>query len=242
MDRDVKLKIRSLARRAGLMDTPKPVLVCLGAVSILLLCFALWRFWPAGSASAGQDFQVSIGQESSAQEAQDDSSQAGDAGDATQGKINVDVEGAVRHPGLYELDAGSRVGDAICAAGGMSKKAARGQVNLASVLEDGQQVVVPGKQDLASSGAQGSQAAGGSGSGSSGSSGGGAGGDIAGKININTASASELEQLSGIGESLSQRIIDYRTANGPFASVDELTNVSGIGDARLESIRTQICV
>lgn len=242
MDRDVKLKIRSLARRAGLMDTPKPVLVCLGAVSILLLCFALWRFWPAGPASAGQDFQVSIGQGSSAQEAQDDSSQAGDASDVAQGKISVDVEGAVRHPGLYELDAGSRVGDAISAAGGMSKRAARGQVNLASVLEDGQQVVVPSKQDLASSGAQGSQAAKGSGSGSSGSSGGGAGGDAAGKININTASASELEQLSGIGESLSQRIIDYRMANGPFASVDELTNVSGIGDARLESIRAQICV
>ncbi len=242
MDSDVKLKLRSIARRAGLADTPKPVLACLGVVTVLLLGFALWRFWPAGPASAGHDFSVSTAYEADDASGQGDAlaQDGGDAGgiETASGVICVDVEGAVRHPGLYELEAGSRVGDAVKAAGGMTKKAARGQVNLAAALQDGQQVVVCSKQDVAVSGGQdqSSAAAGMSADGSDG------GSDVQGKININTASATQLQQLSGIGESLSQRIVDYRNANGAFGSVDDLTKVSGIGDARLESIRAQICV
>ena len=241
MDGNVKLKLRSIARRAGLADTPKPVLACLGMVTVLLLGFALWRFWPAGPASAGHDFSVSTAYEADDASGQEDAlaQDGGDAGgiETASGVICVDVEGAVRNPGLYELEAGSRVGDAVKAAGGITKKAVRGQVNLASALQDGQQVVVPSKQDAAVSGGQAQDsaavgvAAGGSGD-----------GDAQGKININTASATQLQQLSGIGESLSQRIVDYRNANGAFGSVDDLTKVSGIGDARLESIRAQICV
>lgn len=241
MDGNVKLKLRSIARRAGLADTPKPVLACLGVVTVLLLGFALWRFWPAGPASAGHDFSVSTAYEADDASGQEDAlaQDGGDAGgiETASGVICVDVEGAVRNPGLYELEAGSRVGDAVKAAGGITKKAVRGQVNLASALQDGQQVVVPSKQDAAVSGGQAQDsaavgvAAGGSGD-----------GDAQGKININTASATQLQQLSGIGESLSQRIVDYRNANGAFGSVDDLTKVSGIGDARLESIRAQICV
>lgn len=241
MDGNVKLKLRSIARRAGLADTPKPVLACLGVVTVLLLGFALWRFWPAGPASAGHDFSVSTAYEADDASGQEDAlaQDGGDAGgiETASGVICVDVEGAVRNPGLYELEAGSRVGDAVKAAGGITKKAVRGQVNLASTLQDGQQVVVPSKQDAAVSGGQAQDsaavdvAAGGSGD-----------GDAQGKININTASATQLQQLSGIGESLSQRIVDYRNANGAFGSVDDLTKVSGIGDARLESIRAQICV
>lgn len=241
MDGNVKLKLRSIVRRAGLADTPKPVLACLGVVTVLLLGFALWRFWPAGPASAGHDFSVSTAYEADDASGQEDAlaQDGGDAGgiETASGVICVDVEGAVRNPGLYELEAGSRVGDAVKAAGGITKKAVRGQVNLASALQDGQQVVVPSKQDAAVSGGQAQDsaavdvAAGGSGD-----------GDAQGKININTASATQLQQLSGIGESLSQRIVDYRNANGAFGSVDDLTKVSGIGDARLESIRAQICV
>lgn len=241
MDGNVKLKLRSIARRAGLADTPKPVLACLGVVTVLLLGFALWRFWPAGPASAGHDFSVSTAYEADDASGQEDAlaQDGGDAGgiETASGVICVDVEGAVRNPGLYELEAGSRVGDAVKAAGGITKKAVRGQVNLAAALQDGQQVMVPSKQDAAVSGGQAQDsaavdvAAGGSGD-----------GDAQGKININTASATQLQQLSGIGESLSQRIVDYRNANGAFGSVDDLTKVSGIGDARLESIRAQICV
>ena len=241
MDGNVKLKLRSIARRAGLADTPKPVLACLGVVTVLLLGFALWRFWPAGPASAGHDFSVSTAYEADDASGQEDAlaQDGGDAGgiETASGVICVDVEGAVRNPGLYELEAGSRVGDAVKAAGGITKKAVRGQVNLASALQDGQQVVVPSKQDAAVSGGQAQDSA------AVGVAAGGSGDGYAqGKININTASATQLQQLSGIGESLSQRIVDYRNANGAFGSVDDLTKVSGIGDARLESIRAQICV
>ena len=241
MAKDVKLRLQSLARRAGLAGVSKPVLVCLGVLMALLLCFALWRFWPAGPASAGSDFSVDISQDGGfASQADDDSGQDGaPAGSGGSEKIKVDVEGAVRHPGLYELTNGSRVGDAVKAAGGTTKKAAKGQVNLAEILQDGQQITVPTKGQVsaaAQSGATGSGTTGSAtGSGSQSSS-------EQDKININTASASELQELSGIGESLSQRIVDYRNANGAFASVDDLVNVSGIGDARLEQIRSKICV
>ena len=132
--------------------------------------------------------------------------------------IAVDVEGEVRHPGLYSLPAGSRAGDAVEAAGGLTKHARAGAVNLAQLLEDGQQVTIPSKKD-AQAAVQEPAADGGA---------------QAGPVNINSASAQELQQLSGIGELLSQRIVDYRSTHGPFASADELTEVPGIGEARLE--------
>lgn len=210
---DLKLKLSCLLRRAGLAKVPQPVLACGGVACVLLLGLALWRFWPAGGAelpAQDADFQVL------SQAVQED---------AGSGTIVVDVEGAVREPGLYELPAGARVGDAVEAAGGLSAKALAGGINLAQSLEDGQQVVVPAKS---------SQQASAAGTGAASSSG--------GLVNINTASAQELQQLSGIGESLSQRIVDYRNANGAFASVDELTQVSGIGEATLEKIRDKVCV
>ena len=237
MDDDLKLKLRSLLRRAGLADTPKHVLACLCIVAVLLIGFALWRFWPAGPATAGQDFAL---------EAQVDDGGNVDTQSVDDGQeikvICVDVEGAVRNPGLYELPQGSRVGDAVAAAGGLGKRAAKGQVNLASALEDGQQVVVPRKGEGAS--ARQGEASGSSVSSSAASRAGTVGqdGSSSGKVNINTATAEQLQQLSGIGEALSQRIVDYRQSNGSFASVDELSKVSGIGSARLAAIRDSICV
>ncbi len=231
MNADSKLKVRSLLRRAGLVDTPKPVLACLCVVAFLLLGFALWRFWPAGPASAGQDFSVDI---QAGQAAGGDASQELSGAPESSVAISVDVEGAVKRPGLYELLAGSRVGDAIEAAGGMTKKAARGAVNLAALVEDGQQVVVPKKGGDSGGGAAPQSSGSASVLGSS--------TDASSKVNINTASAAQLQQLPGIGELLSQRIVDYRQANGSFASVDDLAKVSGIGDTRLASIRNLICV
>ena len=226
---DVKTRAKSLLRRAGLAGAPRPVLVCLCAAAILLLGFALWRFWPAGLASAGQDFSVEIQGESQSESSADAAKDSRDDHDTL---LSVDVEGAVKNPGLYELSLGSRVGDAVEAAGGMTKRAQRGAVNLAAALEDGQLVLIPSKsKNPAAVKGQGS-ADGVSDTAPASSS----------TININTASAAELQQLSGIGESLSQRIVDYRQANGPFSSVDELANVSGIGEARLAAIRDQISV
>jgi competence protein ComEA len=140
--------------------------------------------------------------------------------------ILVDVAGWVRHPGVYEFHDGERVIDAIEAAGGARRGAALDALNLAAPLADGTQVLVPRRQ---ASGSMGSAPS--------------VGGDVtSSKVNINSASAEELETLPGIGEVIAQEILDYRTANGPFASVDDLLDVSGIGEVTLENIRDLVTV
>lgn len=141
--------------------------------------------------------------------------------------IIVDVTGWVHEPGVYEFAQGDRVIDAVDRAGGARNGADLSVLNLAAPLTDGTQVVVP-KQGAAGPGTVGAADAGAVSSG--------------GLININTASATEFETLSGIGEVLAGAIVDYRTENGPFASVDDLENVSGIGPATLEEIRDQVTI
>ncbi|HEY3214653.1 MAG TPA: ComEA family DNA-binding protein [Actinomycetota bacterium] len=139
--------------------------------------------------------------------------------------ILVDVAGWVRRPGVYEFTEGARVIDAIDAAGGARSGAVLEALNLAAPLTDGTQILVPreGQEGVAPAPVTGGAVAG-------------------GLVNVNSAIATELEELPGIGEVIAQRIIDYRTENGPFATVDELLDVSGIGDAILESIRELVTV
>lgn len=141
--------------------------------------------------------------------------------------IIVDVAGWVRRPGVYEFTAGDRVIDAVNRAGGPRKGADLTALNLAAPLADGTQIVVP-KPGGTAPGGMGSS---GTGTGSTGSTGG------ATLVNINTATEPELETLPGVGPVTAAAIIDYRTQNGPFASVDDLIDVSGIGPATLEQIR-----
>ena len=129
-------------------------------------------------------------------------------------EVVVHVAGAVKKPGLIRLPSGSRVADAVEAAGGAAKPRDLDSVNLARVLVDGEQILV-GKAR--------------SESGSTG-------------INVNSASAKELEELPGVGPVLAQRIIDWRTANGPFTSVDDLNSVPGIGDSVLANIKPLVTV
>ena len=142
-------------------------------------------------------------------------------------EVVVHVVGAVRQPGLYRLDEGSRVDDAIRRAGGPRPKAALELVNLASPVADGQQVVVP----LRTAGAATESAA----------APGGAGQEIgetpARRVHLNSATLEELDALPGIGPVTAQKIIDYRTEQGAFSSVEELDAVPGIGPARLEQLK-----
>lgn len=133
------------------------------------------------------------------------------------GALVVHVAGAVREPGVVRLRDGDRVGDAIDAAGGWSGGADRAGVNLAARVVDGQQVVVPRKVA--------------GGSGASGST---------GPISLSSATVEQLDQLDGIGPGLAQKIVDFRTQNGGFSSVDQLGDVPGIGEKRLESLRSQL--
>jgi competence protein ComEA len=140
------------------------------------------------------------------------------------------VTGAVAEPGVYELPAGSRVLDALEAAGGPGPEADAGGLNQAAPLADGDQVVVP---TAAAAGAAESP----------GEVGPAASGPAPGAlVDLNTADLAELESLPGIGPSIAQRIIDHREANGPFAKAADIVNVSGIGPATYEQIKDRITV
>jgi len=147
----------------------------------------------------------------------------------------VNVAGWVRRPGVYQFHQGQRVIDALKAAGGPKKNAALDALNLAALLTDAEQILVP-KIGAAGVTAPGAVAPGTSSPGST------SAGAAGAKVNINTAPESDLEALPGIGPVLAQRIIDYRTQHGPFQSVNELLNVSGIGDKRLADMKSQVSV
>lgn len=139
--------------------------------------------------------------------------------------ILVDVAGWVRRPGVYEFAEGARVIDAIDAAGGARPGAVLSSLNLAAPLVDGTQVLVPKESQSAPTTAA-----------ETGTSG------ATGLVNVNSATNAELETLPGIGEVIAQAIVDHRTENGPFTSVEQLVDVSGIGDATLENIRELVTV
>ncbi len=139
--------------------------------------------------------------------------------------VYVHVAGAVAAPGLYRLQAGARVVDAVAAAGGLAADADPAAVNLARPVSDGEQLHVPrvGEQPPASAGAQG-----------------GVGAD--GTVNLNTADLAALDTLPRIGPAIAQRIIDWRDEHGPFTSVDDLLAVPGIGEKMLAALRDLVRV
>ena len=147
---------------------------------------------------------------------------AGDAG----GEVVVHVAGAVAAPGVRNLPGDARVADAIAAAGGAVPDADLGRINLAAHVEDGQQVYVPKQGEPAPAAAPGGSTPAGP----------------TAPLNVNTASAEELDALPGVGPAIAQAIVDHRTQNGPFASVENLLDVRGIGQAKLDTLRPQVTV
>ncbi len=130
----------------------------------------------------------------------------------------VHVVGEVKNPGLYELPAGDRIVDAVSAAGGFTAAADQAQLNLAQLIQDGEQIVVTAKGATPVA----------------------PGAGVGGTVDINTADATALETLSGVGPALAQRILSYRAAHGGFRSVNDLQNVSGIGPKKFAAIKSSI--
>ncbi len=152
--------------------------------------------------------------------------------------VVVDVAGKVCHPGVFRLSSGARVADAVNAAGGMLPGVDPITVNLARKLADGEQLVIGPPPPVVSGSAD-------SGSSSSGSSSGldsGGSGSGNGLVDLNTASADQLDSLPGVGPVLAQRIVDWRTQHGRFDTIDQLNDVSGIGDAKFADLKALVTV
>lgn len=152
-------------------------------------------------------------------------------------KLKVHVKGAVKKPGVYEFAIGERVEDAIKKAGGSLPTADLDAINLAAFLKDGDEVYVPDRRTRALEAFNEASRATQLGTATSRTK---AKRVVTGKVAINTATAEQLESLPGIGPALAQRIIEHRRQHGPFKSVDELLNVKGIGQKKLEALRPYV--
>lgn len=190
----------------------------------LTVVAALLFFWITGGDSKGE-ISVKESEEQSAKqeevkEGDDfDSEEAGEAAD-----IYVDISGCVKNPGVYKVESGTRIFQVIERAGGLTDGADTESVNRAEEVADGQKIVIrhleesSEEESIINSDKS------------------------SGKVNINTADLSELQSVPGIGPATAQKIIEYREHNGKFKSVEDILNVSGIGDKTLENMRPYITV
>lgn len=235
--------VDSLKTKLHLRDMPTSLrigLVLLGAIILFILFQGLWQL------SSSDTHLIDGSARSSWQEegeegltvTQAEASQEGTASTAQPARLSVHVVGEVANPGLYEVDAGSRVQAAIDAAGGFTNDANQGSVNLAREIVDGEQIVVASKNASAA----GASGAGSAGTASSDTSASGASGASGGLVNINTADIAGLSSLPGIGEATAKKIIADREKNGPFKTTKDITRVSGIGDKKYEAIKDSITV
>jgi competence protein ComEA len=225
------------------------VVAAAGVLFVLAVAWGAWRWWPTQAAGVGSGadsgsggvLEVAAKPKLDAAESSTAPGAMHGAAGAT-GTVFVHVVGAVHHPGLYELAAGSRVADAVSAAGGLAAGGAQEGVNLASVVKDGQQVAIPTREELKRGGASAGGSAAGSAAGAAGSAAGAQPGGGGALVNINTADAAALDTLPGVGPSTAAKIVADREANGPFVTPDDLGRVSGIGPKKLEQLKPAICV
>ena len=220
-------EVDSLKAKAGISKPRLPIVVGLGVIVAIILVLCAYLVWNSMSTPSFELSQTETSQpEEGAPEA------------LSVQHVYVHVTGAVVSPGVYELTPDARVSDAINAAGGLRDDAVETSINLARVVTDGEQIVVASETEQApanpstpsentsnpstASNLSSSQAL--------------------SKININTATAEELMELDGVGESTAQKIIAYRSDNGSFTSIEDIKNVSGIGDKKFEAIKDAITV
>lgn len=234
------------------------VVAVLAVVAVVVVVFGV-RVWLAGGdgadvgsragarveptgVSRGTSTLSRASPTASASGAKDKAAASGAPGAA--GPVVVHVVGQVAKPGVYRMAAGARVGDAVTSAGGATRGADLAAVNLARVLVDGEQIVVPQPGQAVvgpgAGGAGGGAANGGSSGGAGGGTGVGGGGSAGGTVSLNSADLSALDTLPGVGPVLAQRILDWRTEHGRFTSVEELGEVSGIGEKLLAQLTPKV--
>lgn len=213
-------------------DISKPQLVVYAAAAIAIALIGARYLRDEGGGASGASAAASSGSRSPAP-------RGVSVRAASDALVVVHVAGEVRRPGVYRLRASDRVQDAVKLAGGATRRANLDGLNLAAKLEDGRQIVVPRRGGAAGGAAA---VAGGESPGPGvAAAGGGAAGPSA-PVNLNTATAEQLDTLDGVGPTTAQKIIAYRQQHGGFGSVSELDRIPGIGAKRMAALRDQVTV
>ncbi|WP_026475725.1 helix-hairpin-helix domain-containing protein [Alkaliphilus transvaalensis] len=203
-------------------------------IGVAMLGISFWSH----QKDQGRMYEVSGKEEESDVEWNIDKADNGENPSQSEKMIMVHVKGEVISPGVYELKEGARVIDAVEAAGGFTEEADQQQVNLAMKIFDEDAIIIYKEGEVSAH----QPVATGNISNSANPTNINNSSRNSGKININSASKGELTQLSGIGEALAERIIVYRQEKGAFKSIEEIKNVSGIGDKKFEEIKEKISV
>ncbi|MDD6153955.1 MAG: helix-hairpin-helix domain-containing protein [Eubacteriales bacterium] len=211
----------------------KKIIKILAVAALLITAFLLF-----GGNGENKTVSLKSPDKVKAEEAEEVDEDAGSK--AGQSYIYVDVDGAVKNPGVYKVKYGSRVFQVIEKAGGLTKKADTSYINQADKVKDGQKITV-GVKGGGLSGQTGSGSGQAGSSGAAGASGSGQAAET-GLININSAGSDELQKIPGVGPSTAEKIINYRKTNGPFSKKEDIKNVSGIGDKTYEKMKDMITV
>jgi len=234
-DRADKKPTGSLLQRASARGVPPSTVKAAVAIAIVVLVIVIVRWAPTAGGSAFVIESPNAEAEASdvdEGEGEADDGSASSAVAETRKEVCVHVVGAVAAPGVYVLEEGARVADAVELAGGLAPDASDSSVNLARVVVDGEQVYVPTQAEVEAglAPATGSMVA------TAVSGGAGA------LVNINTATSDQLQELPGIGPATATAIITHREENGPFEAKEDIQNVSGIGPGKYAKIESLICV
>lgn len=208
----------------------KTLAAVLGIILVMIIGFFAWLNVTKTTADAQNDLPALSTTFSTSSSASDLKTERSSSQTETQ-KMFVDIKGAVKNEGVYELSNGSRVTDVVKLAGGFTEDADKKSVNLAEKVTDESVIYVARVDENVAPATTKSQANGSAQQEES-----------SDKINLNTATLAELQTISGIGAKRAQDIIDYRDANGGFSSVDDLANVSGIGEKILEKLKSEVTV
>ena len=204
----------------------KIIVICAGLGLVLGGCFLLKPSTQAPSKETNLQTEVTTVQRDSASEKEEKSQKEKTEEVVEQDLITIDVKGAVKSPGIYDLPVGSRINDAVQKAGGLTENADSKSINLAQRISDEALVYVPTKEETTSQEAHSNAS----------------NTKENKKVNLNKASLEELKQVKGLGGKRAQDIIDHRETNGKFKSVDDLKKVSGIGAKTVEKLKEYVTV
>ena len=223
-------EVNSLKQKAGISKPNLALVIGIGVLALGVLVFGAFQLWTAFSVPDAAFIQEETVQGESQDQVEQQSSET--RSETNQSTIYVHITGEVVSPGMYQLPGGSRVSQAIDAAGGLTEAADDRSINLARELSDGEQIVTSKQMpsDLENTGSNSTTANDQSFSSST------------QKVNINAATKEELMTLDGVGEATAEKIIAYRQEHGSFSSIEEIKEVSGIGDKKYEAIKESIIV